>query len=120
MAPSRQRHRAVVAHGMRQELRLAAGGAPAPLRGRVRQGEPTIGRQFAVVILEAGGDAPLAAFDAVAQRRVSAFTARAWDIPTGCAAAYYPEASGLIAASVHSSHTQTPLYKEMPVRVTAA
>jgi molybdopterin-dependent oxidoreductase alpha subunit len=54
------------------------------------------------------------------QRRVSAFTARAWDIPTGCAAAYYPEASGLIAASVHSSHTQTPLYKEMPVRVTAA
>jgi anaerobic selenocysteine-containing dehydrogenase len=54
------------------------------------------------------------------QRRVSAFTARAWDIPAGCAAAYYPEASGLIAASVHSSHTQTPLYKEMPVRVTAA
>ncbi|HEX5756731.1 MAG TPA: oxidoreductase alpha (molybdopterin) subunit, partial [Arenimonas sp.] len=51
-------------------------------------------------------------------RRVSAFTARAWDIPRGCAAAYYPEASGLIAASVWSAQTRTPLYKEMPVRVT--
>ncbi len=53
------------------------------------------------------------------ERRVSAFTARAWDIPQGCAAAYYPEASGLIAASTWSANTRTPLYKEMPVRVTA-
>lgn len=52
-------------------------------------------------------------------RRVEAFTARAWDIPPGCAAAYYPEASGLIAASTFSTHTRTPLYKEMPVRVGA-
>ena len=52
-------------------------------------------------------------------RRVSAFTARAWDIPRGCAAAYFPEASGLIAASTFSTHTRTPLYKEMPVRVVA-
>ena len=53
------------------------------------------------------------------ERRVSAFTARAWDIPRGCCAAYYPEASGLIAASVFSAGTRTPLYKEMPVRVVA-
>ena len=52
-------------------------------------------------------------------RRVTAFTARAWDIPRGCAAAYFPEASGLIAASTFSTHTRTPLYKEMPVRVVA-
>ena len=52
-------------------------------------------------------------------RRVSAFTARAWDIPRGCAAAYFPEASGLIAATTYSAHTRTPLYKEMPVRVVA-
>ena len=52
-------------------------------------------------------------------RRATAFTARVWDIPRGCAAAYYPEASGLIASSTYSSHTRTPLYKEMPVRVVA-
>lgn len=53
------------------------------------------------------------------ERRVSAFTARAWDIPRGCAAAYFPEASGLVAASTYSTHTRTPLYKEMPVQVSA-
>ena len=52
-------------------------------------------------------------------RRVTGFTARARDIARGCAAAYFPEASGLVAASVFSADTRTPLYKEMPVRVTA-
>jgi anaerobic selenocysteine-containing dehydrogenase len=50
-------------------------------------------------------------------RRLDGFTAREWDLPRGCVAAYYPEASGLIAASVVSTGTHTPLYKEMPVRV---
>ena len=52
-------------------------------------------------------------------RRVSAWTARASDIARGGCAAYYPEASGLIAASVFSAGSRTPLYKEMPVRVVA-
>ena len=39
------------------------------------------------------------------------------DIPRGCVAAYYPEASGLVAASTFSSQSRAPLYKEMPVRV---
>lgn len=52
-------------------------------------------------------------------RRVSGFTARAHDIALGCVAAYFPEASGLIAASTFSAHTRTPLYKQMPVRVSA-
>jgi molybdopterin-dependent oxidoreductase alpha subunit len=54
------------------------------------------------------------------ERRVHAFSARAWDIPRGCVAAYYPEASGLIAAGLWSAHTRTPLYKEMPVAVRAS
>jgi len=52
-------------------------------------------------------------------RRVSAWTARATDIARGGCAAYFPEASGLIAASVFSAGSRTPLYKEMPVRVVA-
>jgi anaerobic selenocysteine-containing dehydrogenase len=54
------------------------------------------------------------------ERRAHGFTARAWDLPRGCAAAYYPEASGLVAASAFSDGTRTPLYKEMPVRVSRA
>lgn len=53
-------------------------------------------------------------------RRVTAFTARAHDIAPGCAAAYFPEASGLVAAGAYCAHTRTPLYKEMPVRVVAS
>src|SRR3546814_11831735 len=52
-------------------------------------------------------------------RRVSGFTAIACDIARGCVAAYFPEASGLIAAGVYAAHTNTPLYKEMPVQVNA-
>ena len=53
-------------------------------------------------------------------RRVTGFTAHAHDIAPGCVAAYFPEASGLIAAGTYSAHTRTPLYKEMPVRVVAS
>jgi molybdopterin-dependent oxidoreductase alpha subunit len=51
------------------------------------------------------------------ERRLSGFRARAWDLPSGCAAAYYPEASALVSASTVSAHAHTPLYKEVPVRV---
>jgi molybdopterin-dependent oxidoreductase alpha subunit len=51
------------------------------------------------------------------ERIVHGFTARQHLLPDGCAAAYYPEASGLISSSHLSSDTHTPLYKEMPVRI---
>ncbi len=50
-------------------------------------------------------------------RRVTGFKAIAYDIPLGCIAAYFPEASALLAAGVHSSQTQTPAYKSVPVRL---
>jgi anaerobic selenocysteine-containing dehydrogenase len=58
----------------------------------------------------------LAAGDGI-ERRVQGFIARAWDLPPGCCAAYYPEASGLVPATEFSAGTHTPLYKEVPVRV---
>ncbi|MEZ5465445.1 MAG: FdhF/YdeP family oxidoreductase [Lysobacteraceae bacterium] len=51
------------------------------------------------------------------ERRVEAFTLRAFDIARGCVAAYFPEASGLVPASHYSADTRTPIYKEVPVRL---
>ena len=51
------------------------------------------------------------------ERSVRDFTVHARDLPFGCAAAYYPEASGLVPATVFSADTHTPLYKEVPVRI---
>jgi len=51
------------------------------------------------------------------ERVLRAFTVHARDLPEGCAAAYYPEASGLVSASHFSAGTHTPLYKEVPVRI---
>jgi molybdopterin-dependent oxidoreductase alpha subunit len=54
------------------------------------------------------------------ERVVHGFTVHARDLPEGCAAAYYPEASGLVSASHFSAATHTPLYKEVPVRLRAS
>jgi molybdopterin-dependent oxidoreductase alpha subunit len=54
------------------------------------------------------------------ERRLRGYTARARDIAPGSVAAYYPEANALVAAGEWSAHTRTPLYKDMPVRVTPA
>jgi anaerobic selenocysteine-containing dehydrogenase len=54
------------------------------------------------------------------ERVLRDFTVRVRDLPAGCAAAYYPEASGLVPATVFSAGTHTPLYKEVPVRVRAS
>lgn len=50
-------------------------------------------------------------------RCVRQFIVLPYDIPRGCAAAYFPEASPLIAASVSSGHTRTPMYKEVPILI---
>ena len=50
-------------------------------------------------------------------RRVQRFKTIAYDIPAGCIAAYFPEASPLLAAGVHANQTQTPAYKNIPVLI---
>ena len=50
-------------------------------------------------------------------REVTDFSIVRYDIPHGCAAAYFPEASALVASSEYSAETKTPAYKEIPVFV---
>ena len=51
------------------------------------------------------------------ERRVTGFRAVAYDIPPGCVAAYFPEATPLMVLSLAAAHTATPAYKEIPVLV---
>lgn len=53
-------------------------------------------------------------------RRVEAFRLVAYDIPPGCVAAYFPEATPLVPLGLASHHTATPVYKEVPVLVRRA
>src|SRR5262249_5205067 len=50
-------------------------------------------------------------------RMVRGFKVVRYDIPAGCAAAYFPEASPLLPMSLTSLHTHTPAYKEIPVMI---
>ena len=45
------------------------------------------------------------------------FTAIAYDLPRGSAAAYYPEANVLVPLSRHDKDSGTPSYKAIPVRL---
>jgi molybdopterin-dependent oxidoreductase alpha subunit len=53
-------------------------------------------------------------------RRVLTLTAVAYEVPRGCAAAYYPEANVLIALAHHDPKSGTPSYKSVPVRIRRA
>ncbi len=71
--------------------------------------------------LRAGDDIDVEAINTDGiSRRITRFKAIAYDIPRGCIAAYYPEASALLAAGIHSSQTQTPAYKNIPVLISAS
>jgi molybdopterin-dependent oxidoreductase alpha subunit len=54
---------------------------------------------------------------ASASRVVREFTAVAHDIPSGSAAAYYPETNRLVALDDHDPRSGTPSYKSVRVRV---
>ena len=52
------------------------------------------------------------------RREVQGFRIVKHAIAKGCAAAYFPEASPLVPLSHHESHSCTPAYKSIPVRLT--
>jgi molybdopterin-dependent oxidoreductase alpha subunit len=49
--------------------------------------------------------------------RLNGFTAVAYDIARGSAAAYYPEANCLVPLSYQDEHSGTPAYKSVPVTI---
>src|SRR5262245_20181287 len=50
-------------------------------------------------------------------RTLAGFRAHAYDLPRGCAAAYFPEANALVPVGAHSPRSGTPAYKSVPVTV---
>ena len=65
----------------------------------------------------------LITFRAVAQdgleRQVSGFKVVAYDIPSGCCAAYYPETNALLPLSHRDVRSNTPAAKSVPVQIVA-
>jgi anaerobic selenocysteine-containing dehydrogenase len=58
--------------------------------------------------------------DAADRHRSMTLTAIAYDVPRGCAAAYYPEANVLVPLAHHDPTSGTPSYKSVPVRIRRA
>jgi len=54
------------------------------------------------------------------ERRVSGFTAVAYEVPRGCAAAYFPEVNPLVPAGAFADKSRTPLSKWIPITLERA
>lgn len=54
------------------------------------------------------------------KRQVGPFEIIAYDIPEGCAAAYYPECNPLVPLWHHAERSKVPAAKSVPVRLSAA
>ena len=54
------------------------------------------------------------------ERRVVGFRARAYDIPRGCAAGYFPELNPLVSAASFAEGSRTPTSKLVPITVHSA
>jgi molybdopterin-dependent oxidoreductase alpha subunit len=61
--------------------------------------------------------APGPDFEADPGAVLAGLTAVAYDIPRGCAGAYYPEANVLIPLASHDPRSGTPAYKSVPIRI---
>jgi anaerobic selenocysteine-containing dehydrogenase len=54
------------------------------------------------------------------KRQVGPFEIIAYDIPEGCAAAYYPECNPLVPLWHHAERSKVPAAKSVPVRLSAS
>jgi molybdopterin-dependent oxidoreductase alpha subunit len=52
-------------------------------------------------------------------RRLAGLRVHAYDLPRGCAAAYFPEANALVPLGAHSARSGTPAYKSIPITLRA-
>jgi anaerobic selenocysteine-containing dehydrogenase len=57
---------------------------------------------------------------AISDAVLAGYSVVSYNIPRGCAAAYYPEANVLIPLSRHDKASGTPSYKSVPVRISRA
>jgi molybdopterin-dependent oxidoreductase alpha subunit len=68
--------------------------------------------------LEAGQAVDITtAIDEGTVRTVRGFQIVPYDIPPGCAGAYFPEVNPLIPVTHHDGHSKVPAYKALPVRL---
>jgi anaerobic selenocysteine-containing dehydrogenase len=51
------------------------------------------------------------------ERAMSGFRVTPYDIPPGCAGAYYPEANALLPLSHYAEGSKTPAAKSIPVAI---
>jgi len=54
------------------------------------------------------------------RRCLRGFRALAYDLPRGCAAAYFPEANPLLPLASHAERSRTPSFKSIPVAIQRA
>ncbi|HTO68407.1 MAG TPA: FdhF/YdeP family oxidoreductase [Myxococcota bacterium] len=53
------------------------------------------------------------------ERSLTGFRVRAYDLPPGCAATYYPEANALVPVGSFAAGSRTPAYKSVPISLRA-
>ncbi|MGH9888558.1 MAG: molybdopterin dinucleotide binding domain-containing protein, partial [bacterium] len=65
--------------------------------------------------LEEGAQVELTSHWRGETRVLAGFRVRAYDLPRGCAAAYFPEANPLVPIDAVAAGSRTPSYKSVPV-----
>jgi len=54
------------------------------------------------------------------RRTLRGFRVRAYDLPPGCAATYFPEANALVPVGSFAARSRTPAYKSVPISLRAS